>query len=293
MIKSMTGFGSASFEDENLRIQIEIRTLNSKQLDLNIRFPKLLNEKENEIRTIIANKLTRGKVSASIEFHLLENKEGKVKVNEELVSSYYQALKAVATNVGSDSNDSLFLKALEMPRAIEYVKEDGLDKAHWDKALEVLNTALDQCDSFRKDEGAALEVKLSEYIQAITNYSKEVEKIDPIRVDHIKQRVKEKMETLVGSDNFDQNRFEQEMIFYIEKLDITEEKVRLKNHLDYFSSVMETSDTSGKKLGFIAQELGREINTTGSKANNADMQKIVVCMKEELEKIKEQTLNVL
>jgi uncharacterized protein (TIGR00255 family) len=292
MIKSMTGFGQVAYSLGDGTISLEVKTLNSKFLDLSLRLPKKYSEKELELRNLIADKLERGKVSLSIEFQNGIKQEIRHQYNEELFISYFNELKKLADKVGA-GHDSLFQMALNSPDVVQANGKEELDPAEWEKVRTMLNEAISKCDHFRNEEGKSLEDKLKSYIENIRSGLIEVEKIDPTRVEKVRSRIKGNITDFFGSEGFDANRLEQEIIFYIEKLDIHEERVRLKTHLDYFIKGMSEKQSSGKKLGFISQEIGREINTIGSKANDAEMQKHVVMMKEELEKIKEQLSNVL
>ncbi|MCP4521033.1 MAG: YicC family protein [Cytophagales bacterium] len=292
MLKSMTGYGTASFENEKYSINVEIKSLNSKFLDCNTRIPRSFSDKEIEIRNILGKQLERGKVNFSIDFQVLENKEAKVTFNEDLVQVYYQTLVASAEKVGA-STDGLLLKVLDLPQVIESNNSSKASDDEWKLVLETIQKAIDNCNEFRGQEGASLMQKLASYINTIQEELNHIIAHDSSRIENIRKRIKDKLDEVVSSDNFDENRYEQELIYYIEKLDITEEKVRLQNHLTYFLENLESAQNSGKKLNFISQEIGREINTIGSKANDATLQKHVVVMKEELEKIKEQTLNIL
>lgn len=288
----MTGFGSHISETNTYKLSIELKTLNSKTLDANIRFPRQLSEKELEIRNILGKELERGKASLSIDFQKLDVSEGSSKINTELVTQYYQQLNAVADQVGGSKDDLLRL-ALGMNHAVETVSEGKASDDEWALVLKGLTEAIEKCNSFRQAEGIELGKKFTAYIARIESLLEDVIKQDPVRVESQKQRIKDKISEAIEAKHIDNNRFEQEIIYYIEKLDITEEKVRLQNHLSYFKEVLASDENSGKKLGFIGQEIGREINTIGSKANDSVMQQTVVNMKEELEKIKEQVLNIL
>lgn len=292
MIKSMTGFGQASSNLGEGILSIEVKSLNSKFLDLNLRLPKKYSEKELELRNLISDRLERGKVSLSIDLQPGLKQEIKHHYNEALFTSYYNELKRLATQVNA-STDGLFQMALNSPDVVQNNGREELDPAEWERVLSLLDEAIRHCDNFRSTEGKSLEGKLSSYIENIRLGLLQVEELDPKRVEKIRARIKGNITDFFGSEGFDANRLEQEIIFYIEKLDIHEERVRLKTHLDYFLKVIGEKQSSGKKLGFLAQEIGREINTIGSKANDAEMQKHVVLMKEELEKIKEQLNNVL
>lgn len=293
MIKSMTGFGNAGFEDERMVIQVEVRTLNSKFLDLSIRSPRQFNDKELEIRTLVQSVLDRGKVSVSIDFQSKGSAEMPVSINEELFNLFYQKYKGLADSVKDDSQD-IFKLALQSPSVITQVTgEQRDDQADWEEIKKVLTIALNKCDSFRKDEGNSLEEKLQGNISTIASGLRNIQAEEGNRKDRIKQKIRNHFNEWLDENSFDANRFEQELIYYFEKLDITEEIVRLDTHLKYFDKCLKEESSQGKKLGFISQEIGREINTIGSKANDAGMQKHVILMKDELEKVKEQSLNVL
>jgi uncharacterized protein (TIGR00255 family) len=287
----MTGFGRASAGVENGSIQIEIKSLNSKFLDLGLRLPSIFSEKELEVRTIIQDKLERGKISVSIEYRTTLPEQIPQRYNEALFTAHYAELKKLADRVMAPY-DNIFEMALRSPDVA--IEQDMKASASvQEKLIQALSTAVAECNKFRLDEGTALAGKLETYITAIRSSLDKVEKLDPVRIDKIRTRIKKNVTDFFGEEGFDANRLEQEIIFYIEKLDIHEERVRLRTHLSYFSEVMKDSQSSGKKLAFIVQEIGREINTIGSKANDAEMQREVVMMKEELEKIKEQLSNVL
>ncbi|WMJ75580.1 YicC/YloC family endoribonuclease [Cytophagaceae bacterium ABcell3] len=291
MIKSMTGFGSASSDSEDRLIVVEVKSLNSKFLDTNLRLPKEYADKEIEVRNLLANLLERGKVSLNIEIQQKKDTKPKVAVNRAIVKQYYKDLQETAEELGV-SNSDLFRMALGMPKAIETDIEAEDNAEEWKQITDTIRAAIDKCNSYRADEGLSLKEKFGAYIEKIAMLLEQVIAHDPKRIENVRERIQTHMNDYLNNEQIDKNRFEQELIYYIEKLDITEEKIRLKNHLDYFVKTME-SDGSGKKLGFIAQEIGREINTIGSKANDANIQKCVVEMKEELEKIKEQVLNIL
>lgn len=293
MIKSMTGFGQVTVNNGEANISVEVKTLNSKFMDLSLRVPRQFSEKELELRNLISDKLERGKVSLSIDYQKTGRQEIRQSYNEALFVAYYNELKKLADKVVAPSYDYIFQLALTSPDVIQGNGKEELDPAEWEKVSLLVQDALQKCDQFRIAEGKALEVKLVSYIQAIAEALKEVEKLDPKRIERIRSKMKGNITDLFGSEGFDPNRLEQEIIFYIEKLDIHEERVRLKTHIDYFLKLLAEKQSNGKKLGFLAQEIGREINTIGSKANDADIQKQVVMMKEELEKIKEQLNNVL
>ena len=291
MIQSMTGFGKAICELPNKKISIEIKSLNSKQLDLNTRLPNLYREKDIEVRNLLSKKLFRGKIDLG--FYVEAATSDKItKINHQAIKDYYGQLKAITEDIGlSDNTD--FLKVIMPLPDTEKVELAELNNEEWQAIAATIQKAIDDIISFRKSEGQALENDIRARITCIDELLIEVPKYESQRIDKIKTRIRENLEELAQKSQIDENRFEQEIIFYLEKLDVTEEKVRLKNHLEYFIETIESGDSVGKKLGFITQEIGREINTLGSKANDADLQKIVIRMKDELEKIKEQILNVL
>ena len=292
MLQSMTGFGQARLEAENYTLTIELKSLNSKSLDLSLRLPRFLLEKELEIRNLITKALIRGKVNLSIEFASNKIARTKNRINHALLEAYYRDLEEAAEKVQADKSD-LFRLALQMPEVMEVGETEETETVTWEQVLPVLQEAIKNMNQFRQTEGKALTTEIVSYIDRIRILLSEVEKFDPVRIENIKQRITMHLAELTGSEQFNQNRFEQEMIYYIEKLDIAEEKVRLLNHLHYFTETVYLPEPTGKKLGFIAQEIGREINTIGSKANDAAIQHFVVEMKEELEKIKEQVNNIL
>src|SRR6478736_2105114 len=292
MIKSMTGFGQAVLNSGDTQITIEVKSLNSKFLDLSLRLPRLFSEKELEVRNSVADKLERGKVSLSIDYQQTGKVEIRHQYNTELFTAYYSELKKLADKVMAPY-EPLFSMALNSPDVIQGGGKEELDPALWVNVQKLVAEAIEKCDQFRKTEGKVLEGKLSEYANSIMDGLVQVEAIDPKRVEKVRSKIKGSITEFFGNEGFDPNRLEQEIIFYIEKLDIHEERVRLRTHIDYFLKLLAAPQSNGKKLGFLAQEIGREINTIGSKANDAEMQKHVVMMKEELEKIKEQLNNVL
>lgn len=292
MIKSMTGYGVAGFENEHLAIQVEVRTLNSKMLDLSIRSPRQFADKESEIRNRAQAILDRGKVSISIDFLVKGNQSLPVQLNEDLFKTYYATFERLAASVGEKGTD-LFKLALQAPQVMVSTAMDREDSEDWVQVKLVLEEALIRCESFRVDEGASLFVKLKENIDLIRQGWQAIKAEEPNRKEKIQSRIRGHFSQWMDEHAFDANRFEQELIYYFEKIDINEELVRLDTHLDYFMKCMDTEVSQGKKLAFISQEIGREINTIGSKANDAGIQKLVIQMKDELEKIKEQSLNVL
>jgi uncharacterized protein (TIGR00255 family) len=292
MLKSMTGYGLCSLEEANLAVTVEIKSLNSKFLDIGLKLPKEYTDRELEIRNILGNTLERGKIGIALEVEEKGEQKPKVSINRELVASYYKDLKETAQLLGASEAELLKI-ALQMPKAINTDNESEDSNMQWQIILKALNQAIKKCEEFRINEGKALEVKLEEYVHKIENLLSKVDEADPSRVAAVRNKIKNHLSEYELTEQVDQNRFEQELIYYIEKLDISEEKVRLKSHLIYFLETLKSKDANGKKLGFIAQEIGREINTIGSKANDAGIQRFVVEMKEELEKIKEQSMNVL
>lgn len=285
MIYSMTGYGKSVLQLPTKKITIEIKSLNSKSLDLNTRMPSVYREKELDIRKLIASKLERGKIDFSI-FVEITGEETTTQINTSAVKQYIKQLKEI---VNSDEIELLKM-AVRFPDALNTERTD-IDEDEWKAVLNEINSALNNIAVYRLDEGKVLEQDFKDRVQSISTLLDDVIAIDPERVIAVRERLLKGVEEL--KEKFDENRFEQELVYYIEKYDITEEKVRLKNHLEYFISSLNSKDSNGKKLGFITQEIGREINTIGSKSNYAAMQKLVVQMKDELEKIKEQLLNVL
>lgn len=288
----MTGFGQHTFDDDQAQITAEIKSLNSKFLDLNIRLPKLFSDKEIEVRNIISEYLERGKVSIAIEYQEHGDEQIKQTYNQKLFVAYYSELKKLADRVVSPY-ENLFELALNSPDVIQSKVKEGSDDEAWKKVKDCLLGALGKCEAFRVSEGKVLEKMLRQCSLVIAQELKKVEELDPRRVERVREKLRGNVVTFFGEEGYDTNRLEQEIIFYIEKLDINEEKVRLKSHLDYFQQILDERQSNGKKLGFISQEIGREINTIGSKASDAAIQKHVVVMKEELEKIKEQLNNVV
>jgi uncharacterized protein (TIGR00255 family) len=296
MLQSMTGFGSASLDAELYSLTVEIRSLNSKGMDLSVRLPRFLSDKELEIRNILTRSLIRGKVSLSIDFtDKSRAQRGRNTINQELLKSYYAQLEQAAEAVGAPKTD-LFRLALQMPEVMQQEQmgeeEDKLP-VEWEAVSGLLNEAIYNLNRFRNDEGKALTTEIVSYIDRIRILLAEIDRFDPARIDHIREKIRGHLNEISASESFNASRFEQEMIYFIEKLDIAEEKVRLINHLHYFTETVYLPEPTGKKLGFISQEIGREINTIGSKANDATVQHLVVDMKEELEKIKEQLNNIL
>ncbi len=275
-------------------VSIELKSLNSKSLDLSLRIPRSLSDKELEIRNLIGKSLVRGKINLSIEVSRNKANATRSRINTDLLKQYYQEIEQAAQSLGAQSPD-LFRLALHMPDVLqaESAEDTKTEEIAWEQVLPLLQEAIDKFNTFRADEGKALTTEIVSYIDRIRILLAEVDKHDPSRVENIRQRIQGHLTEISSSESFNQNRFEQEMIYYIEKLDIAEEKVRLVNHLHYFTETVYLPEPTGKKLAFISQEIGREINTIGSKANDATIQHLVVEMKEELEKIKEQLNNIL
>ena len=286
MIHSMTGFGKASLQLPTKKITVEIKSLNSKGLDLNTRMPSVFREMELGLRNQISQRLERGKVDFSL-YVEVTGEETTSKINVPIVKGYINQMKAVIPNA---DETELMKMAVRMPDALK-TERDEIDENEWKQIQTVIDEALENIANFRKDEGASLEKEFQLRIANINNLMNEVVSYDAERIETVKTRLRTALEEL--QVNVDENRFEQELIFYLEKYDITEEKVRLGNHLNYFLETLNGTEANGRKLGFITQEMGREINTMGSKSNHSEMQKLVVMMKDELEKIKEQVLNVL
>jgi len=287
----MTGYGKAVVTYKDKKISVEIKSLNSKQLDLQTRIAPLFREKEMEIRQMVAQALERGKVDLSL---WIEREQGieATPVNAALVENYYQQLKTIAQKSGIPEPQDWLFTLTRMPDVLTRTEQEVLSEEEWVAGRQAVKEAIDALVSFRKQEGAALEKMFNEKIDNIERLLFEIESLEKGRVEKIRQRIVDGLQQIPGVD-YDKNRLEQELIYYIEKLDISEEKQRLTNHLRYFRETMKEGHGQGKKLGFIAQEMGREINTTGSKSNQAEMQNIVVQMKDELEQIKEQVLNAL
>jgi len=291
MIKSMTGYGRFILDDGKRNSTVEIKALNSKYLDVQIRLPKIFNEKEMELRNVISEYLVRGKISVTVEHVKLEADNLSVTINEPLFKSYFTSLKNLSTMVGATDQD-LFKLALQYPDVQIQNQDDDKIEEEWQFLKEVAVEACKKCDAFRIKEGEGLYAKLLSYIDEIEVALQKIEELDPERLKNLREKIKKSLEDLKLED-YDQNRFEQELVYYIEKLDISEEKVRLLSHTHYFKEVLDYPESNGKKLNFIAQEIGREINTIGSKASYAPIQKLVVGMKDELEKIKEQIQNIV
>jgi uncharacterized protein (TIGR00255 family) len=282
----MTGFGRAVKQIPNKKLTIEIKTLNSKQLDLNVRVPSFYRAKELDIRSILAKSIQRGKVEFNL-YAEVTGSDSPYTVNSQVIEGYIDGLKKV---YGNAPEQDYLAMAVKMPDAVKTVREE-LSDDEWSEVSKLVNEALDNLVDYRKTEGVSLYDELTLRINNISSLLKEVPQFEEERIITVRERIAKNIDDL--KINVDDNRFEQEMIFYLEKLDVTEEKVRLDHHLDYFKEELDGSESKGKKLGFISQEIGREVNTLGSKSNHSQMQRIVVQMKDELEKIKEQVLNAL
>lgn len=291
MIKSMTGYGKSIAEVQGKKVTIEIKSLNSKQLDLNLRLPWLYKEKESDIRNILNQQLDRGKIDLTINFDVLDSDVVPV-INKTIVKNYFRQLKEISGELGINSDDQLLSTIMRLPDALKTEKPE-LSNEEWLTIREKINQSVSQLDTYRIEEGKSIEADLIRCIGKILKNLVEIETFEGERIVKIREKLTSALEENVGRENIDSNRFEQELIFYLEKIDINEEKVRLKKHCEYFLEKVASIPPNGKILSFIAQEIGREINTIGSKANDASIQKLVVMMKDELEKIKEQTLNVL
>ncbi|GAA4783345.1 YicC family protein [Olivibacter ginsenosidimutans] len=287
----MTGFGIGTKESAKAKYTVEIKSLNSKYLELGLKIPKAFSDKELLLRNECARHIERGKVNITITVEYTDTTAKAATIDTHLLKNYYTQLKEVAESLG-DPASAVFELALNMPEVITY-QEDLADEEEWKDVLETFHLALKQFQQFRTDEGVVLKEDLSKRNQSILDLLLVVETQETSRIPMIRERIQHYLEEAVGTEAIDKNRFEQELIYYIDKLDITEEKVRLRSHCEYFAKILNATDANGKKLGFISQEMGREINTLGSKANDAKIQQTVVRMKEELEKIKEQLLNIL
>ncbi len=291
MIKSMTGFGRSEFEVNNKKLTLEIKSLNGKQMDINTRIPPLYREKEIQLRKELSEKLIRGKIDLTI---YLENhgEESNSKINEPVLKSYFEHLKKINDDLQVTTDSTTMQAALRLPDVVK-TEYETLEEEEWQIILEKVRHSLSQIDEFRIQEGKALEADISANAMAIRDLLQEIAPHEKQRIETIKNRLNESAGKSNLKENMDENRFEQELIYYLEKLDMNEEKVRLENHCTYFLDTIQEPSPNGKKLGFISQEMGREINTIGSKAYESNIQRIVVQMKDHLERIKEQLLNAL
>lgn len=286
----MTGYGKKIIQLQTKKITLEIKSLNSKNLDLNVRIPGYYKEKELEVRKTISTHLQRGKIDFSIYVEMTAD-ESLTSINSALVRNYMQQLRNILQS-GVTNDVELLQMAVRMPDALKTEREE-LDEAEWEIISTGISEVIEKLIDYRTEEGKAMDADFRKSIQTISNLLEEVKTLDTERLNSIRTRLDKAIEEIKSKNQVDRNRFEQEVLFYLEKMDINEEKVRLASHLDYFLKTLDTPESNGKKLGFISQEMGREINTTGAKANFAPMQKIVIQMKNELEQIKEQVLNVL
>jgi len=291
MLQSMTGFGKASYELDDKVVSFEIKSLNSKQLDIYLKLPGAYREKEIEIRNEISNRLKRGKIEVAM---VVEYKEGKqaTQINVSVVKNYYNQLKAISEEIGITGDEPVLQAVLRLPDAIINEKEMS-DTSEWEKLKLTFITAVDELMEYRFQEGSVLEHDIISRIGLIGSFLEKIETYETERSESLRNKLNNSLVEFIPEGSIDKNRFEQELIYYFEKLDISEEKTRLKHHCSYFLEVIKEPEQTGRKLGFVAQEIGREINTIGSKANHSGMQKQVVLMKDELEKIKEQLMNVL
>ena len=293
MMQSMTGFGKAVSEFTDKKVVIEVKSLNSKQLDLYTKINSFYRSKELEIRNLVQQELGRGKVELSLMVDQVSESSAGVQINKVAFSNYVSQIKEISDEMGVELPNDWFTVVMRMPEVLKQEQNEELTEEEWEQTLGAIKEALKALNEFRSQEGDGLKKFFIERIDTIRGYLAEVPNYEKARIDKIKSRLEENLAALEEKISYDQGRLEQEMIFYIEKLDISEEKQRLAKHLDYFIETMEKEPACGKKLGFIAQEMGREINTLGSKSNNSELQVLVVNMKDELEKIKEQVLNVL
>jgi uncharacterized protein (TIGR00255 family) len=291
MIKSMTGYGKAIAETPQKKVTIEIKSLNSKQFDLNTKLPWLYKEKEPEIRNLISQKLDRGKIDFTIYFDFLDGEVNTV-INTSAVKSYYRQFVEIASELKINLDDQIFTAIMKLPDTLKTDRQE-IPEEEWEPVRQKIIESVDMLNQYRIEEGNSILADLNKCIGKILSMLETVGTFEQGRITRVREKLKTLIEENVGTENIDKNRFEQELIFYLEKFDINEEKVRLKTHCDYFLDTMKTPSPNGKILNFITQEIGREINTIGSKANDASIQKLVVMMKDELEKIKEQTMNIL
>lgn len=291
MIKSMTGYGKADCEYQQRKVTIEIKALNSKQFDLNLKTPSLYKEKELEIRNEIVKELERGKIDFYVNVESSGDETSSI-INAGIIKGYYEQLNKISEDLGIPVPSDVLNVLLRMPDVLKSEKQELSDN-DWSAFFSSIKKAINALKDFRNQEGRALSEDITNRIHLITTYAADLEKFENLRIEKIKTRIRQYLEDNLDSEKIDKNRFEEELIYYLEKFDITEEKVRLANHCAYFLQTMNENESVGKKLGFITQEIGREINTIGSKSNDADMQQLVVRMKDELEKIKEQINNVL
>lgn len=287
----MTGYGKAIANIGNKKFTVEMRSLNSKQLDLSVRMPSVYREKELQVRNELSKLTDRGKIEFSI-YCETQGEDSSNTINKNIAIGYFNQIKELAAELQINLNDEVIHTVLRMPDVMKTERQE-LDETEWKEVWNIAKEAIAKFDNFRQAEGSTLQKEVSDRINVILDLLTQVEPFEFSRMETVRERISKSLADFVGNENVDKNRFEQELIYYMEKLDISEEKLRLKTHCDYFNETMDKEVNQGRKLGFITQEIGREINTLGSKSNQADMQKIVVRMKDELEKIKEQILNVL
>lgn len=291
MIKSMTGYGKAVAETPQRKITIEAKSLNSKQLDISTKLPWVYKEKEPEIRNMISQKLDRGKIDLSINFDMLGD-EGIPLINKSIVKNYFNQLREIAEDLKVDLDNQMLSTIMKFPESLKTEKPE-LSDDEWTLVAGKITESLNMLDLYRTEEGKSIETDMKKCLSKITDHLIRIEEFEPGRIEKVKEKLLSLMSENPVTENHEKNRFEQELIFYLEKYDFNEEKVRLRQHIEYFTESIESRPPNGKILSFIVQEIGREINTIGSKANDASIQKLVVMMKDELEKIKEQTLNIL
>ncbi len=291
MIKSMTGFGKSIAETPRKKITIEIKSLNSRQLDLNTRLPLLYREKEPEIRNLVSQKLDRGKIECSIYLDILDDESLPV-ISKSIVKNYWNQLREISSELDIKAEEQLLPVIMRLPDVLQAERAD-LSEEEWDLARKHIAESLEMVDLYRTGEGKSIEKDIRECLAGIMKSLDMIRDFEPERINRVRERLLSILEGNILTENIDKNRFEQELIFYLEKFDINEEKVRLRKHCEYFVQTIDEDAPNGRKLNFIAQEIGREINTIGSKANDASIQKLVVMMKDELEKIKEHTNNIL
>ena len=287
----MTGYGKAIANIGNKKFTVEMRSLNSKQLDLSVRMPGVYREKELQVRNELSKLTDRGKIEFSI-YCETQGEDSSNTINKNIAIGYFNQIKELANELQINLNEEVIHTVLRMPDVMKTERQE-LDETEWKEVWNIAKEAIAKFDNFRQTEGSTLQKEVSDRINVILDLLTQVEPFELSRMETVRERISKSLADFAGNENVDKNRFEQELIYYMEKLDISEEKLRLKTHCDYFNETMDIETNQGRKLGFITQEIGREINTLGSKSNQADMQKIVVRMKDELEKIKEQILNVL
>jgi uncharacterized protein (TIGR00255 family) len=291
MLKSMTGYGRVVEDIPGKKVTIEIKALNSKQFDLSVRVPNYYREKELYIRNLLAKKLMRGKIDFSMYVEVV-SENTNTSINEPVYKAYYNQLKTVYENLGVEMPGEAHAGIMRLPDVLSATHEE-LNESEWTKIEDLINTVVNSCQQYRVEEGEGMYVDFQQRIETIQQLLEQIRPIEKLRIHSISDRIRTKLDEFIDPDKVDENRFEQELIHFLDKLDINEEMVRLGNHCEYFLKTMDEDSANGKKLGFIGQEIGREINTLGAKANDAVMQKVVVQMKDQLEKIKEQALNIL